>query len=76
MMSKIDEILPDIEQRALLRMVIEKEYSDCFDAIQRVRAVCDSDDIRTGEMIEYYSLKCERLKDIYLSIFAECMKRR
>ena len=73
-MSKIDELLPDINHRALLRMVIEKEYSDCLNAILRIRATCDPDDINTGEMIEYYSLKCEQLKTIYLIIFAECMK--
>lgn len=72
-MSEIKKLLPDLDQRVMLRSLIEFEYTRCFDSTYRLHAIVTDDgnydDI--NNMLAYYSHKMEQLADIYFRLFAE-----
>ena len=72
-MSEIKKLLPDLDQRVMLRSIIEFEYTRCFDSVYRLHATTTDDgnydDI--NKMIAYYSHKMAQLADMYFRLFAE-----
>lgn len=77
-MSEIKMLLPDLDERVLLRSLIEFEYIRCFDSVNRLHATTTADgnydDI--NKMIAYYSRKMAQLADMYFRLFAEYLGGR
>lgn len=73
-MSKIDELLPDIDQRALLRMLIETEYQGYLGSIEKVNELDDSGDDLLVEykqdMLNYYQRLVGQLREIYRRLYS------
>lgn len=77
MNENIKMLLPDLDQRMMLKTIIEFEYSECFDVIYRLHQIVPDDGnyCVINDQIEFMSQQLDLIAEIYFRLFSEKIER-